>query len=568
MMTTRRALLAGAAALAATPAFAVIEASPARLFLQAPGKRDYGPAIDAILAAARAELAASGLPGMIMALTDDEGFSATLCIGWADLTARIPVGPDHLFEIGSISKSLTALALWRLAAEGRIDLGAPIARYLPQGLVPPEPISTLQLLDHVSGLPNFAAIPPHTPDGRLWVGPKPGARFYYSNTGYELAGLIIDAVAGRPHPEVIRETVLRPIGMKHADAHIRYAHRPHMATGYVARTDLTPMFGAPLVEGSWTEESMAAGAVVATADDMAAYLRYVIALGRGAGGPLFPDATAKALLADSVEARDIGGRYSSGFMRLAIDDRPTLHHTGGMLLFSSSFDVDAPAGVGAFASINGILAEHRPTGVTAFAVRALRAVREGKPLPPAPDPFAPRRVAKPDRFAGRWVAADGRSLEIRKSVGGTGADLVVEGRTGRLESIGGMLMTDLPGYTAFAFEFSASSKAEDAPLDRLWYSDRLYARDAAPAPRPAAPARLRLLAGGYRAPNRWVGDFDVVIRDGGLAIPGLGALVEDKRGFWRTAEDKEGQERFLFDTLIAGRPYRMLFSGQDCVRID
>ena len=243
MTMTRRALLGAATFIAAAPAVAATEAYPGRVMLRAPGKRDYAAAIEAIRTCAQAELMATGLPGMIVSLVDDEGFEADLCVGWADLTSRTPVGPDHLFEIGSISKSLGALALWQLAAEGKIDLDAPVSRYLPLHCLPPEPITAQQLLNHVAGLPDGAPIPPNSPDGRLWTGAKPGTNFSYSNTGYELIGLLITQVAGRPHPEVIRERVQKPIGMLRATAHIHLEDRSRMATGYVPAEDLPPMFG-------------------------------------------------------------------------------------------------------------------------------------------------------------------------------------------------------------------------------------------------------------------------------------------------------------------------------------
>jgi hypothetical protein len=160
-----------------------------------------------------------------------------------------------------------------------------------------------------------------------------------------------------------------------------------------------------------------------------------------------------------------------------------LHHTGGMMLFTSSFDVDAEAGVGAFASTNGTLGEHRPTLVTAFAARALRAVREGKILPAQPDPYASRRIAKPDHYVGRWVAADGTALEIGRS--GTGLAVRSGTQTGKLELVDGEVTTDLPGFRAASLEFSrddGDDKAKDknAPPTRLWYRDIAFSRERAP----------------------------------------------------------------------------------------
>ena len=566
MTITRRALIGAATLSAITPAVAATEAFPVRTLLRAPGKRNYGAAIEAIRTCAQAELIATGLPGMIVSLVDDEGFEADLCIGWADLASRTPVGPDHLFEIGSISKSLGAMALWQLAAEGKIDLDAPVSRYLPLHCLPPEPITAQQLLNHVAGLADSAPIPPNHPGGRLWTAATPGTNFSYSNTGYELIGLLITQVAGHPHPEVIRERVQKPIGMMQATAHIRIEDRSRMATGYVPADDLPPMFGCPLVEGSWNEMDEASGSVMATVADMAAYLRYVIALGRGRGAPLLPDASAEAMLGNIAKAEVLGGGYSSGFMRTKIDGRPMLHHTGGMQIFTSSFDVDADEGVGAFASTNGTLAEHRPVAVTAYAMRALRAARAGRPLPLQPDPFASSRIDKPERYVGRWIAADGAILEFERGVAGLGVRS--GGRTGRLQAMGGKIVTDLPGFRAATLEFSTAANGDkNAAPDRLWYRDRAFARDTMPEPATAAPARLASLAGAYNSPNPWIGGADIVVRGDRLVMLGAGPLVEDKAGYWHVEEDKGGYERWWFDTPVAGRMYRLIASGAIMTRL-
>lgn len=561
MIVTRRALL-GAAAAMSVPGLAATLVSPVSVRLVRPGKRDHAAAIEAIVAAAQASLAAAGLPGMALSLRGADGFAADLTLGWANLTTRTPVGPDHLFEIGSISKSLVALTLWKLAGAGKLDLAAPASRYLPADVLPPEPITVQQILNHTAGLPNFA---PVSPVGGLWTGKQPGSEFYYSNTGYVLAGLLISAVTGRPHADAIRDEVLAPIGMTRALAHIRNADRARFATGYApAREDATPMYGSALQEGPWTQEDIGAGAVVATVGDFGAYLDYVLALGAGRGGPILSDAAARAMLSKQNTVADPPGEYANGFMLVKIDGRPVLHHTGGMLMFTSCFDADPAAGVGAFASVNGQMGEYRPKAVTAYAVQVLRAVAAGRPIPALPDARAVRRIATPDRYVGEWRAADGGVLSIGR--GDLGLVVTVGGRTARLESIGGALGTDLPGWETLPFEFSAST-GKTGPLDRLWIGDRLFGRGAVPpAPRPV-PERLQGLAGEYRPADPWAAAMTVVARDGELVLVGAGPLAEDARGFWRLAEDKGALERIRFDTVIGGRARRMWFSGVALDRI-
>ncbi len=570
MDMSRRAFLGSAAAgsaLIALPdaAHAALRAWPNDIIVHNAGKHDYTAAIEAIRSVAAMELVALGLPGMILELADADGMRATITLGWADMASRTPVGPDHLFEIGSISKSLTALTLWSLAAEGKCDLNAPLSRYLPAAMLPTVPITALDLLNHVSGICNGG---PVVPANRPWTAARPGTHFYYSNTGYELAGLLIDQLSGRPHAEEIARRVLRPIGMANAAAHIRVEDRARYATGYVAaNANGAPMAGSPLVEGIWTDLDMAAGSVVANAADMHAYLAYVIGFARGAGGPLLSDADAARFLAASVPAAEFGpgARYSSGFERTFIDGKPMLHHTGGMLMFASSFDVDGEAGVGAFASVNAILGSFRPIMTTAYAMRALRAAAAGSPLLPPPDPMERRRVHLPARFAGRWVASDGTTINLVPDFGGLA--LESGGARGAVEGMGSaLLVTSHPAFTNGALEFSGAGHGDAAPFTRMWWRDRLFARDTAPAA-PTVPPRLATLAGYYDSQRPWTGALDIVARGNDLVWLGAGKLLERRDGLWEVEGEDRGFERLRFDTPIAGRTMRLNFSGWNCMRL-
>ena len=95
-------------------------------------------------------------PGLTLGLTDRDGTLLIRTYGFADLASRQPVTPDTLFEIGSIGKTFTAVAILQLVDEGRIDLHAPVARYLPWFAVPQPaghaPITIAHLLSHTAGI--------------------------------------------------------------------------------------------------------------------------------------------------------------------------------------------------------------------------------------------------------------------------------------------------------------------------------------------------------------------------------------------------------------------------------
>ncbi|QNQ08636.1 serine hydrolase domain-containing protein [Sphingomonas alpina] len=548
-----------AATLPARASGAKTSTKPATLAIRNKAGRDYGEALERLRDYAAAELDAIGLPGMTISVVDADGFTASLSVGWSDVDKRLPVTPGQLFQIGSISKSISGLWLHAAQDKGLIDLSAPVSRYLAGVPLPAQTMTVQQLLNHAGGLAHDAPVFPRTPDGKLWTGFKPGARMSYSNIGYAMLGLIIGNVSGKPHFRALEDDVLKPLGMTGATAHIRTADRDRYAMGYVPiREDGVAMSRAALIPGPWTESDNAAGAVAASADGMAGYLRYLLALGAGKGGPLMSDAAAKKMLADDITSSEFGSdaRYASGIATVQIDGKPALHHTGGMTLFSSAFHADPVAGVACFASVNGRLISYRPRLTTIYAIQLMRAVVAGTALPPPPDPIGFRRVPTPERYAGTFVGPEGRSVTLRA----TGAGLVLADKNGegRIELSGkDSLATDHPGYAAHQLDF------EGAKADRFWWGDTLFGRDAAP-PQPIAVAALKPLAGDYSSSD---GTFVVLARGGTLVAEGAGEFVRRPGGFWSPKEDVGGVTRVWFDGAVNGVPSRLIFCGMDFIRI-
>jgi CubicO group peptidase (beta-lactamase class C family) len=570
MTTNRRDMLgwmgAGGAAVIAGAGQAAVPPRPANLVIRQRSSvsgRDYRAALAKLRDYATAELDAVGQKGMTLAIADGDGFAATLSVGWADAEARIPVRPDHRFEIGSISKSITGLCLHSLADEGKIDLGAPISRYVDAPSLPEVPMTLAQLLNHAGGLPHDAPLFPDAPHGRLWSGFEPGSRFSYSNIGYALLGHAIQRVTGRPHPEVIAERVLRPLGMTDAAAHLMAADRARFATGYVPFIEDRPILLRPrMIPGPFDESDHASGAVGATSEAMLAYVRFVIGLGRGRGGPLFSDARAKALLAADLENDEFGphSRYASGFATVQIDGRPALHHTGGMILFTSSFHVDPKAGVGCFASVNGRIGPYRPRKTTAYAVQLMRAVREGRPLPDAPDPRAYRKVGEPRPWLGRWYGPEGAALELLPDP--MGLKLAANGSVGRVETGGAKsIVTDHPAYSPYGLQLDA-----EAPVGTsLWWGARRFGRDPNP-PQPKPAAALLAYAGTYTDGAAY-SRATILVRGDSLYTQDGGRLVRRAGGHWTPAEDEGGVTRLWFDKKVGDRAAVLSFCGAPLNRI-
>ena len=539
----------------------------AAIAIRSPGRsgRDYRPVLDELGHYARAELEAVGLPGIAISLVDDEGFQAVVTLGWADIGRKTPIAPAQFFQIGSISKSFAALCVYRLADAGRIDLEAPLSAYLPEAPLPPERISIREVLSHTAGLPTDTPVFPRVPGGRLWTGFTPGSNFSYSNVGYMLMGRLVEAVTGRPYPLALRELVVEPLGMTDVIEVIQAKDRARYPIGYspldVNGPDLTRT---PLGETPWVDRDDAAGSIGATADAMAIYVRYLIAVGQGRGAPLLSDQAARRFATPVAQAPlfGAGARYANGLAVIDLDGHAALHHTGGMIAFSSSITVDPISAVGCFASVNGHMGDYRPSLVTNYACRLLRAIKEGVPRPPSrPEPPSLDRIGNAGLYGGRYVTQDGERIEVQERDGKL--FLSAGGAEGRLQSAGeDAFQTDHPqmGYHLFFFE------REGGKVISAWWGAKYFGRGVARQP-PATPPNLASLAGFYVSDGAWIGSAAVVVQGDRVVLERYGAL-EPEGDFWRVKSEESLCERVRFEDVMGGKPRRLNISGQDLWRFE
>ncbi|KPF60064.1 hypothetical protein IP88_16080 [alpha proteobacterium AAP81b] len=504
-----------------------------------------------------------GLPGLGLIIVDG-AFTAIVTSGTRDYRETVPLADSDLWQIGSISKSFIALICLQLAGEGKMTLDADIRSVLPEAALPGgAPFTIRGLLDHTTGLPDFA--PEFGMDGgTLWRGFEPGAHWYYSNTGYDLLGAAIARIEGRPVGEVIEARIARPLGMAATRGAIRWRDRARYPASYAPlRPDLPTLQRMALAPAPWVDAALAAGSVASTLPDIARYLRYLINAGQGRGAPLLSDAAAAAWLANPV-LQDPAVKdelYGLGLMHRFDEGRRLLHHTGGMVSFSSSFHVDAAAGTGAFAScaVGGI--NYRPRLLTRFAVKALRLARAGAAIP-APPSLGPDAV-KPADYAGRYVARDGSGFTITP-----GLALAAAGTSAAIEAPSpDALLTAHPGFDAFPL--LAVRAGKQGPVVALDHGSRRYARDGATAPAlPPTPPGLAALAGRYQSDDPWIGGVTLVARGDTLYAGGTDALADMGNGLWRPAEPQWSPERLRFTGFVDGRPQLLVFSGRPLERRD
>ena len=499
-----------------------------------------------------------GLPGMTMALVTRDGYEAVITSGYADMEQGIPVGPDHLFQVGSISKMFTALAAWSLIDEGRLSPDVKVLDAL-DGLVirNGSDIHLQHLLDHTAGLPGDSAM---FPEGGLWTGFRPGTEWSYSNCGYRLAGKIIAHTDGRLFPDVVKARVLDRLGMSQSVAAMHVADRPRYAQGYEpALTDRLNPVPSGMSRTPWVDSDSAAGNIAATPGDMVKFLRFMIGVADGQGGPVFSDDAAARFLANPVDGWGEGSKYGNGVAHVEAGGRSYLHHTGGMISFSSSLHIDPEAGVAAFASSNVHYSlNYRPKHVTVHACELMRVMQEGGAEPVPPPPHEP--IDAPEQYAGEFTSADGDRFAVDVSDGAL--RLRKNGRESAMYRIsGGLFATDDPDHAITGVVI----ESEGRKAIRAWCGDTEYLADPAQGFKPPVPDSLRVLTGRYDNDDRWAGPIYVYARDGKLLLGNIVELVPGEGGIWRTM-DKSSPEQIRFDGIINGVPQRLLFSGIPYVR--
>lgn len=227
------------------------------------------------------------------------------------VSAGEPVTRDTPFQLASLSKWATALGVMKLAADGKLDLDAPVARYLTRWQLPEseygtEGVTARRLLSHTAGLTDglgYLGFEPGTPvqtleaslteaadpmpgaDGRTRVGLTPGSAWSYSGGGYGLLELLIEEISGDPFDTYMKREVFAPLGMSHATFDLAEAERAGLAPCFDAD-------GAPCAYRRFAVP--AAASLHASAADIA---RFLEARTEGAGQGLLPPDLAAAMFA-------------------------------------------------------------------------------------------------------------------------------------------------------------------------------------------------------------------------------------------------------------------------------
>jgi D-alanyl-D-alanine carboxypeptidase len=510
----------------------------------------------------------AGTPGAVLALTDREKTLYLKAYGVADLETQTPLTPGHLFEIGSIGKSFTAVAILQAHEEGLVDLHAPVTDYLPWFEVQTQyaPITLHHLLTHSAGLVAGTDLSPD-PRGCVWAlrhtetAYAPGEHFHYSNDGYKLLGLVLQTVRGKPYAEIVQGGIFDPLGMADSFGAITNDLYPQMAKGYRPLHDDRLFYqGQPLIPATWFETDSGDGSIAATAGDMAAYARMFLNAGRGPRGRILSEESFALMttphIADDPEEGIDDLHYGYGVSVFRLDGFRHIGHSGGTVGHTSYVFVDADNGLGMVA----LMTQPDMGEPVSTTLKLMRAAHLGQPLPEmiVPDPHHVENAAD---FAGTYRA---REKTLTLIAEGDRLWLDHAGRRIPLESARaeGFIIPH-PDFDRYPLTFGREG---EGPVVEAFHGPDWYINE-----RYTGPTTFDTLpewegyAGHYRSHNPWMTDIRVVLRKGQLVAAGIEfgrePLTPLPDGSFRAGEKPHSPERLRFEQIVDEQAWCIDWSG-------
>lgn len=259
--------------------------------------------------------------------------------GMAHLELGVPMRPEHVFRIGSITKQFTGAAILKLEEAGKLSVKDDITKYLPDYPTQGHKITIEHLLTHTSGIRSYTDMPEFGAAMRTDKSPEdfiaffkdqpmdfaPGEKWRYNNSGYFLLGVIIEKISGMPYGQYIEQTFFTPLGMSNS----HYGHHNPIIKNRVAGY-------APDHEGIANSQFLsmdlpyAAGSLLSNVDDLYTWYRAVMK-----GKVLSKRSLEKAHTAYRLNSGK-PTQYGYGWFLGEIQGSPTIEHGGGINGFLTS----------------------------------------------------------------------------------------------------------------------------------------------------------------------------------------------------------------------------------------
>lgn len=277
-------------------------------------------------------------PGGVVLVAKGNNILYERAFGMANLELNVPMKKDMVFCIGSVTKQFTAIAILQLTEQGKLALTDTVGKFLPNYPAHLKQVTIHQLLTHTAGIPNAKNISQLVGLGRGWRTAEqvmatfrdlpldfiPGTSFAYSNSGYQLLGLILETVTGQPYAEYMDKYMLLPAGMNHSLYGNDMKLVPNRASPYLYTRN-----GIENACNSNVQIAFSAGALQATVADFLKWQQALVS-GKFIGKALLQKAWTRATLQDKQPVD-----YGYGWFAGTFQEVPIVEHGGNMGGFMS-----------------------------------------------------------------------------------------------------------------------------------------------------------------------------------------------------------------------------------------
>ena len=418
-----------------------------------PARKDYASIVQAVKPFVEREMLEKGIPGLSIAIVDDQQIVWAEGFGMADPHAKKPATAATVYRIGSVSKLFTDIAIMQLVERGELNLDAPVTDYLPD-FKPHNPFGTpvtlRQLMSHRSGLlreppvgnyfetsqPSLAATVRSLNDTELVYAPNTHTK--YSNAAIAVVGYLLEAQSHQPFAKYLKSSVLDRMGLTHSS----FEPDPTVISN-LARAEMWTYDGLTFDAPTFQLGMAPAGSMYSTVTDLGHFLSVLMARGQTDHGVLLQPKTIEQMW--SPQFPNPGGRvFGLGFIVRSVDGHRLVGHGGAIYGFATTLDLlpDDKVGVVVTATKDAVNAVTERIGEE--TLKLVLDQRAGKPLTLPPTSSAVSAeigralvgrygtdddavdIAYLDGRLSLLELAGGEQLELRK----LGDDLIADGATG------------------------------------------------------------------------------------------------------------------------------------------
>ncbi|MFQ5603335.1 MAG: serine hydrolase domain-containing protein [bacterium] len=306
-------------------------AQPGTPYLVAAQDSDYSQVISRAREMLQTHIDTLGIPGLTAAVLKNGSIIWAEGFGYADVENRVPVWPHTKMRIGSVSKSLTSVAVALLYEQGKLDLDAPVQKYVPSFPEKKYPITTRLVAGHLAGIRHYrgqeflmnrhfdsvtAGLNIFASDTLLY---RPGEKYQYSSYGWNLISAVVEGASGQDFLSYMRENVIRPLGMIQTVADLN-AEIIYNRTRFYVKNQAGQLINAPYVDNSY---KWAGGGYLSTATDLVIFGNAVI------NSDFLKPSTVELLFKSQKTNSGKETNYGMGWRRWKMNGKIAVGHTGG-----------------------------------------------------------------------------------------------------------------------------------------------------------------------------------------------------------------------------------------------